>query len=89
VIADGFGRKVLNPFYLGIEVTDPALEPAFLESFERLNKHLVGVKGIIEANILALEAAGRGAHAEKWYYMRRFIEGPVLDADPRFRPFWK
>ncbi len=89
VINDGCGRYVLNPFYFGISVKDPAHEQALVASFESLNSHLTGVKTIVDTNIRDLEAAGRFAHAEKWHYMRRFIEGPVLNADPRFRPYWK
>jgi hypothetical protein len=89
VIDDGSGRKVLNPFWLGFTVEDPEREQQAIDSFQSLNRHLIGVKPIIEANIRELEAAGRVAHAEKWHYMRRLIEGPVLQADPRLRPFWK
>ncbi len=89
VLDDGCGRHVVNPFYFGISVQDPAHAASVVASFESLNRHLTGVKAIVETNIRDLEAAGRFAHAEKWHYMKRFIEGPVLDADPRFRPYWK
>ena len=89
IVNDGCGRHVLNPFYFGISAQDPARTSALVASFESLNRHLTGVKTIVETNIRHLEAAGRFAHAEKWHYMKRFIEGPVLDADPRFRPYWK
>jgi hypothetical protein len=89
IIADGSGRRVLNPFWLGFSVDNPEHEEAAVAQFEQLNQHLSGIKSIIESNITQLEAEGRIAHAEKWHYMHRFVEGPVLEAEARLRPYWK
>jgi hypothetical protein len=89
VIPDETGRKVLNPFWLGFSVDNPDHDAAAVEQFEQLNQHLRGAKAIIESNIKKLESQGRTAHAEKWHYMHRFNDGPVLRAEPRLRPHWK
>jgi hypothetical protein len=73
VIDDRFGRKVLNPFWLGFQVINPDFDQRAVESFESLNRHLTGIKPLVEANIRALEEAGRFAHAEKWHYMQRLL----------------
>jgi hypothetical protein len=89
IIEDGSGRHILNPFWLPFTVDDPTHDHAAVESFVHFNFHLTEIKSSLERNIARLESEGRTAHAEKWHYMRRLIEGPVLDAVPRLRPFWK
>jgi hypothetical protein len=84
VIEDILGRRVVNPFSLPFTGGTEEM----LDSFVDLNYHLREIRTTIEREISALEAANRHAHAEKWRYLWRQIDGPILTAEPRLRPYW-
>jgi len=83
VIEDILGRRVVNPFSLPF-----AGGEKMLDSFVDLNYHLREIRITIEREIVALERADRYGHAEKWRYLWRLIDGPILTAEPRLRPYW-
>ncbi len=84
VIEDMLGRRIVNPFSLPFSGGETVLD-----SFVDLNYHLREIRATIEQEIAALEVAKRLAHAEKWRYMWRVIDGPILTAEPRLRRFWE
>ncbi len=83
VIQDQTGRFVVNPFVMPFDGPDDTLE-----SFVDLNFRFPRVKSILELQISSLEGESRYRHAEKWRYMREFIDGPVMNAAPKLRRYW-
>jgi hypothetical protein len=83
MIADQTGRLVANPFAVGFDGPDEIVAAAWRDHFRPSE-----IDAAIERETTALEGQGRASQAEKWTYMRRFIEGPALDATPRLRFAW-
>lgn len=83
VLTDHLGRKVVNPFVLPLSGPDDAIG-AFVEQNFRLRE----IRQIIVSNIEEREEEGQFGKAEKWRYLRTFIEGPVFEAEPRLRAHW-
>jgi hypothetical protein len=83
IIKDQTGRFVVNPFIIPFSGPDE-----MTESFVNQNLFIAEVKSIIEAQILDLENRKKSRYVEKWRYYHQFLEGPVLDSEPKLRPFW-
>lgn len=83
-IVDQTGRRVLNPFALGLDGPDDIVNAYITQVFD-----LPAIRQRIESELEQLRAARRHKEAEKWRYLRAFIEGPLLDSEPRLRPHWE
>jgi len=83
MVVDQTGRYVANPFAVGFDGPDELIVPALRQHFRPTE-----IDAIIARESAALKAQGRPSQAEKWSYVRRFIDGPVLDASPRLRTVW-
>lgn len=83
-IKDQLGRYVMNPFVVPFRGSD-----SDVESFEQEYFRLREIKKTIETNVDTLVGSKHYSQAEKWIYLRRLIEGPVFDAAPQLRQFWK
>jgi hypothetical protein len=83
MITDQTGRLVINPFAMPFDGPDD-----MIKSFVELNFFLPEIKTMLEQQIARLETEHRYQHAEKWRYFTQFIEGPVLQAAPKLRPYW-
>lgn len=83
-IVDQTGRRVLNPFALALDGPEDALNAYITQVFD-----LPAIRQRVESEVEQLRAARRDKEAEKWSYLRAFIEGPVLNAEPRLRPHWE
>lgn len=83
LVVDQMGRRVANPFAVGIDGPDELIVSAWREHFRPAE-----IDAVIARESAALQARGRPSQAEKWTYMRRFIDGPAFDASSRLRSAW-
>jgi hypothetical protein len=84
VIKDQFGKMVINPFSLSYA---DCVDVDLLQSFFTSNRWFP-TRAALDEQISTLRQKGNGRAADKWVYMRDFIDGPVLDADPAIRRYW-
>jgi hypothetical protein len=84
MIADQTGRLVINPFAMPFDGPDH-----LIASFAQQSLFFSDIKSIVDGQITHLEDEGRHNHAEKWRYLDQFVAGPVLNASPKLRDFWR
>jgi hypothetical protein len=83
MLLDQKGEPVANPFAVGFGGPQGVVVSALQENFRPRE-----IDEVIDREIARLRGQGDQTKADKWIYMREFIDGPALAASPHLGMAW-